>query len=73
MGKKTEGNLNEVNLKDEPCVTLSNIRKDNLSRIIIEHININHLAEKFENLIYLIRDKLDVLVITETKIDESSN
>ena len=42
-----------------------------MSRVIIGHININNLAGKFQNLKYLIKDKLDVLVITETKIDES--
>ena len=42
-----------------------------MNRVIIGHININHLAGKFEDLRCLIKDKLDVLVITETKIDES--
>ena len=67
---KTVENL-KVNKNDEPCVLLSNIRKKNLNRVIIGHININHLAGKFEDLKYLIKDKLDVLVITETKIDDS--
>ena len=71
LGKKTEGNPNGVNIEEDPRVTLSKIRRNNLSRVIIGHININHLAGKFENLTYLIKDKLDVLVITETKIDES--
>ena len=60
-----------VDLNEDPIVMLSNIRKKHLNRIIIGHININHLAGKFEALRSLIKDKLDVFVITETKIDAS--
>ena len=59
LGNKTVENL-KVNNNDDPCVLLSNIRKQNLNRVIIGHININHLAGKFEDLKYLINDKLDV-------------
>ena len=64
-------NLNKGNINNDPCVILSKIRKKNLNRVIIGHIYINHLAGKFEDLKYLIKDKLDVLVITETKFDDS--
>ena len=60
-----------ANLNNEPLVILSNIRKKNINRVILGHININHLAGKFEDLKYLIKDKLDILVVTETKIDDS--
>ena len=60
-----------VNEKDDPHVTLSNIRKDNLNRVILGQLNINHLSGKFEDLRYVIKDKMDVLVLTETKIDDS--
>ena len=42
-----------------------------LSLVIIEHINKNHLAGKFDDLKYLIKDKLNVLGTKETKIDAS--
>ena len=60
-----------VNEKDDPHVILSNIRKKNLNKVILGHLNINHLSGKFEDLRYVIKDKMDVLVLTETKIDDS--
>ena len=56
---------------DNPLAILGDLRKRNINKIIFGHININHLAGKFEDLSYLIKDKLDVLVVTETKLDDS--
>ncbi len=39
--------------------------------IIIVYININSIRNKFENLSQVIEDKLDVLIIAETKLDAS--
>ena len=47
------------------------MRRKNLNRPIIGHININFLESKFEALKLLIENILNVLVVTETKIDES--
>ena len=56
-----------VNEKDDPHVILSNVRKKNLNRVILGHLNINHLSGKIEDLRWT---KMDVLVLTETKIDD---
>ena len=55
----------------DPSKTLDQSRSKNLSRPIIGHININFLESKFEALKSLIKDTLDIFVVTETKIDES--
>ena len=55
--------------QNSPIHILSEIRKKNLNRIVIGHLNINHLAGKFENLKLIIKDKLDILVLTESKTD----
>ena len=60
-----------ANEKDDPHVILSNIRKKILNRVILGHLNINHLSGKFEDLRYVIKDNMDVLILTETKIDDS--
>ena len=39
--------------------------------ITIAHLNINFLQHKFEPLVNLIQEKIDILIISETKIDES--
>ena len=64
-------NIESVDLNDNPSEILINIRRKNLNRPIIGQININFLYSKYEALKCLIRDKLDILVITETKLDKS--
>ena len=46
-------------------------RRKNLSRIIFAHLNINSLRNKFDTLVHQIKGNVDVLVISETKLDES--
>ena len=52
-------------------VLLNNLRAQNESGVIIAHLNINFIYNKFEALKSLVENKVDILVITETKIDES--
>ena len=66
-----ENHENSEILCEDPRIILRDIKKKNLNRPIIGHININFLESKFEALKLLIEDILDVLVVTETKIDAS--
>ena len=50
---------------------LKALRLKNVNKLIITHLNINSLRNKFEFLISLIEDNIDVLMISETKLDES--
>ena len=50
---------------------LKSTRMKNVNRLIIAHININTLSNKFEFLKLLVQDNIDILVITETKLDNS--
>ena len=56
---------------DMPNIILNNIRIKNMDRLIIAHLNINSLRNKFEALNTIIKDKIDILCITESKIDTS--
>ena len=56
--------------KDAPS-TLKNIRIDNINNVIIAQLNINSLRNKFQFLIELIHGNLDILVLTETKLDHT--
>ena len=53
-----------------PDVLLNNLRAQNESGVIA-HLNINFIYNKFEALKSLVENKVDILVITDTKIDES--
>ena len=48
--------------------TLHELGKSNPSRAIIEHININFIRNKFEPLKKMIKDNIDILLVSETKL-----
>ena len=50
---------------------LKNIRQKNSVRQIFAQLNINLLCNKFDSLTHMVRDTIDVLLISETKTDSS--
>ena len=50
---------------------LNKIRKKYVKNVVIGHLNINSLANKFDALTLIIKDRLDILVLVETKLDDS--
>ena len=61
----------ENNEITDPNQKLSKLKKNNLGRLIIGHLNINSLRNKFEALKTMVKGKVDILMVSETKIDES--
>ena len=51
--------------------TLHEIRIKDANRLIIGHLNINSLRNKFEMLEEIIKDKIDIYLSSETKLDSS--
>ena len=51
--------------------TLKLFRKDNLNKIILAHLNINSIRNKFDCLSEQVKGNIDILLISETKIDGS--
>ena len=43
----------------------------NIGRLILAHININSISYKFDQLVYGIKGKVVVFMITQTKLDDS--
>ena len=69
-----ENNLSDRSIHDASLDTLSEIktlRLRNVNNIIVENININSLPNKFEQLKELVMKHIDVLVFTETKLNNS--
>ena len=58
-------------IKNDFKTKLKDIKITNLNRIIIFHININSIRNKFELLAAAVMGNVDILMVTETKIDES--
>ena len=62
--------LFNIDGKDDPRVTLTGIKAKNSNRLIIGH-NINSIDKKFESLVSIFKDKIDIILISETKIDDT--
>ena len=50
---------------------LKGIRVANINRLVIGQLNINSLRNKCESLKAIIKGNLDILIITESKLDDS--
>ena len=55
----------------DPFEKLKNTRLKNPNRLIIAQLNINSLRNKFDSLVQILHNNLDILSISKTKIDSS--
>ena len=58
--------IDKININAE----LMSLRVKNLNKLIIGHLSINFLRNKFQLLVHQIKDNIDILMISETKLDE---
>ena len=61
----------DIEFSVDPAGILKNIKLKNITRLVIGHININSLRNKFDLLKMPIKGNIDILVITESKLDRS--
>ena len=54
-----------------PLRNLRNVALNNLGKIIIGHLNVNSVRNKINVLKFMTGDNINILVISETKIDKS--
>ena len=59
--------VDKINVNAE----LRSLRVKNLNKLIIGHLNINSLRNKFELLTHQIKDNIDIFMISEAKFDAS--
>ena len=57
--------------KESPSTILQNLRLKNVEKIIIGHININSVRNKIHMLADIIRGRVDIMLISETKLDNT--
>ena len=72
--ERESGSLNKFiqnNVNESFGGKLKSLRNANLNRVIIAQININSIRNKFDALVSGIRGNVDILTISETKIDDS--
>ena len=75
FNENIDDDTSEVNHVDYACdaigTSLQNLRKKNPNRIIISHLNINSIRNKIEMISDIIIGNIDIMLFSETKIDES--
>ena len=72
--QNTEPETTQVTMEHEPkdaLNVLTQMRLKYMNNLIIGHLNINTLANKFDALNLIIMDKVDILILGETKLDAS--
>ena len=53
-------------------VTLNLVSRGDLNKIIIAHLNINSIRNKFDRFVDKVKGNLDILLISETKLEDST-
>ena len=61
----------ELNINSEQVVNDSDPSIVNPNKIIIGHLNINSIRNKFDCLTYIIDKNIDILLLSETKLDDT--
>ena len=67
---QVRNNLNE-NTADSLFSEVKNYKLENPKNITVSHLNVNSLRNKFISIGELIKSKLDIFLVSETKIDHS--
>ena len=65
------GNMSGLSDEEDPYYILKNLKEKNSERPVIAHLNINSISSKFEPLTSMIKDNIDFLLVTESKLDET--
>ena len=58
-------------LLNDPHQSLKELRRNNIYRIILAHLNINSVRNKIYFLAEFIKNNIDICLISETKIDKT--
>ena len=66
-----ERNLCRKNNFTSPKEELNNLRLKNPNNLICDHLNVNSVRNKLELLSDIIKNNIDILMISETKLDQS--
>ena len=69
---KITDNYRSTSTADLDCISrFKEIRTQNFNNVIIGNLNINSLTFKFDELRLIVTDIFDILIITETNLDDT--
>ena len=66
-----DGNLSLLDDMSDPTAILKGLKEKNSEQPVIAHLNINSLSSKFEPLAEMVKDNIDFLLVTESKLDDT--
>ena len=66
-----DGNMSLLDDIEDPFAILKDLKEKNSERPVIAHLNINSLSPKFEPLTEMVKDSIDFLLVTESKLDDT--
>ena len=69
--KETKSTHTKENDSPDIAQIFNSLRIENINKLVIGHLNINSLRNKFEALKCIIKDNLDIFVLSETKLDDT--
>ena len=67
----SDANKNVINRSDSSCNTLQKLRVNNSLKIIVGKLNINSIRNKFDTFCSIFKQKIDILLIFEIKIEDT--
>ena len=67
---ETNSLSNENKGSVDALTVLNEIKIKSVENMVIGHLNISSLPNKYDTLSFTVKDKLDLLVIGETKLDK---
>ena len=70
VSKSKSGCSNEINFTDAK-VGLQGMKSKSPDKLIVGHLNINSIRNKFDALSLIVKNNVDILMISETKLDDS--
>ena len=63
--------INDENILYNLSSSLKALKTKNSKRLVFGNLNTNAINNQFESLKYIIKNNIDVLIVTETKLDSS--
>ena len=54
-----------------PKILLRNLKLNNANKIVIGHLNINSIRNKFDSFKYLIDENIGIILLSETKLNDT--
>ena len=56
---------------DDPKEVLKNLRLKNINRLLCARLNVKFIRNKFDSIVDIVNNNIDILMISETKVDPS--